>query len=70
MTTPDEKRFANLLSRAMEVLGCKDNELSHELGVSRTTVLRWRRGTVVPFTLMRKPVYNALAKRLRKKISV
>ena len=37
-------------------------KLANDLGVSRTTVSRWRSGKSLPHPIMRKPVYDAIVR--------
>ena len=56
------QEFTRLVGRTFEVLGEVDRVISEALGISRTTVLRWRVGSSIPHPLMREPVYRTLSK--------
>jgi transcriptional regulator with XRE-family HTH domain len=62
-TGSDDTAFANAVDRAMSVLGMLDAEVAEQIGVSRTTVNRWRNGTVVPHPVVRPHVLRVLADR-------
>lgn len=55
--------FMNCVRETTALLAIEDIDLANELGVSRTTVLRWKNGRAVPYPGMRKPVYAALRRR-------
>lgn len=52
--------FAAAVERGMTDLGLVDGDLSKRIGISRTTVQRWRNGSSVPHQLMRPQVIGVL----------
>ena len=57
----DDDGFGWLVDRAMDLLCLLDEDVSRQLGVSRTTVSRWRSRVVVPHPLMRPAVFRVLS---------
>ena len=56
--------FGQLVDRAMTMIPMTDGELAMLFSASRPTVTRWRKGTDVPHTAMRRPIYNELLNKL------
>lgn len=64
----DATQFAELVQRTYAAIGAVDRAISERLGVSRTTVLRWRNGSAIPHPFMRTSVLEQLAKLIDKRI--
>lgn len=58
----DNRSFKENLSKSPSSLEMVDKDLADLIGVSRPTVTRWRNGKCAPHPLMRKLVYETLAR--------
>lgn len=55
----NDSKFLSCLIASLN-LGISDLELANALGVSGSTVAKWKNGSVIPMPIMRKPVYAKL----------
>lgn len=65
----DAAHFAELVHRTYDAIGAVDRVISERIGISRTTVLRWRTGASIPHRLMRTSVLEKLAELVDKRIA-
>lgn len=65
----DRAAFSTLFKEAQLILEQDDLELARLFKVSRPTIGRWARGESAPHPIGRKPVFAALAKIARAKLS-
>jgi hypothetical protein len=59
----DDAAFQTVVARGMELMQLLDSDLSHQFGVSRPTVNRWRTGANAPHPALRKHVFAWLRHR-------
>jgi hypothetical protein len=60
----DSERFKAVLASAFILLFLDEGDIAHVMGVSRSTVNRWREGHSLPFGSARGPIYDYLLRRI------
>jgi len=56
----DSERFKEALRLGITMLGLTDSDLAHCVGVSTSTVSRWRRGVSLPYGKARLPILKMM----------
>jgi hypothetical protein len=62
----DSERFKTVLAGAFSLLSLDEGDIAHVVGVSRSTVLRWKEGNSLPFGAARVPIYDYFLRRISK----
>jgi hypothetical protein len=62
----DSERFKAVLASAFTLLSLDEGDVAHAMGVSVSTVRRWRHGHSLPFGAARGPIYDYLLRHINR----
>jgi len=68
-TLDDDEKFRELLHASLDLISLDPGTLACAMGVSLTTVLRWKNGNAIPYPVMRRPVYRFLRRKVSAKLT-